>query len=232
MPQTQLDSDSFNGTNGNSLSTYNANWVQQSTTTYLEATIEGTPGVGTPTGGGLEGANYRTGFTWTNDQWAELKADSSQPDATALRFKVGVRMQTDNTVSGYYASWDLFVNSGKYTIDRCDNNVSTVLATTTTALAANDVVNLQIVGTVLTLQVNGSTIGTYDTASDGTKYSTGNPGLWLGNNTNSTKMASGSPAWRAGSVTSGGPLVGSLAMTGTQSVVGRGILTRSMIQGT
>lgn len=206
--QNVLDTDSFNGTNGNVLSTYNANWVKQNPAVD-EVIIAGTPGIGVNPASSPN-ADYRTGKTWTNDQWAEFTLDSTNTLGQIVQ--VQVRAQTNNTVSGYVGGPNFFGASHHF-IQRYDSGSATTLLDTGVVAQKGDVVNLQIVGSVLTISVNGSSIGTYDTASDGTKYSTGNPGLFLQDGgTPSTRFAG---SWRAGSVSgsvSGGvhnlPLMG------------------------
>jgi hypothetical protein len=206
MGQVVLDTDTFGGTNGNTLSTYNANWVLQSSGSRNECNIAGTPGVS----GSLAG-NYRTGFTWTNDHWAELKVGATIAD---FWFQVGVRMQTDDTASGYLFGMDNASFGTDYRLIRVDSGAETMLGSASgQTLAINDVVNLQIVGTVLTGFVNGIQVLTYDTSGDGTKYSTGKPGLQLYTTTTTTRLGG---SWRAGSYGSAhaypfdGPLAGLL----------------------
>ena len=45
------------------------------------------------------------------------------------------------------------------------------------APANGDVFRAEIVGTVITAKINGTTVASYETASDGTKWSTGQPGM-------------------------------------------------------
>src|SRR5574341_770270 len=72
--QNELDTDSFNGTNGTALATYNANWNALGSGEINQAAIQGTPGVGNTSG---NSGDYRTGQTWTNNQWAELIVDGT-----------------------------------------------------------------------------------------------------------------------------------------------------------
>lgn len=197
--QNQLGpTETFGGTNADTLATYDANWVSWDTSRY-QARIRGTPGVGSPAGGEVQGGNIRNGFTWTNDQWAELKIDGT--NVADYRFLVCVRLTqgTANDVTGYCGGVHRDDSGGDYKIYKfTSTDAYTALATGTHTYAANDVVNFQAVGTVLTLQLNGSgTEATYDTSGDMTKYSTGSPGLVLGDST-ITKRLGGT--WKAGSV--------------------------------
>ena len=186
--QNVLDTDSFAGTNGQNLSVYNANWIAWGSNQANQTQIESTPG------GGNNGANARQGHTWTNDQWAELKVDATN---TPVSFYTCVRTTSPtNILDGYCGGADSGNFSGfGYRIVRFTSNVPTSLVNTATALAANDVVNLQVVGTTLSLTVNGSVLLT---TSDAT-YATGNQGIYL--STASAVRLGGT--WRAGSVSGG-----------------------------
>src|SRR5215471_4495821 len=72
--QTLLDSDDFSGTAGTNLHSYNANWVLAGSAwcTDLKISTPTNGGVGTGSGGPGLSCTYRTGKTWTNDQYAQL----------------------------------------------------------------------------------------------------------------------------------------------------------------
>jgi hypothetical protein len=59
------------------------------------------------------------------------------------------------------------------------------------ALVDGDVIYAEIVGTVITVKLNGSTLGTYDTAGDTTKWSSGSPGIDFWAETGSTLTSAG-----------------------------------------
>lgn len=199
MAQNLLDTDSFNGTNATELPTYDANWVLQDTTTpEVNATIRGTPGVGIISAA-ASGVNYRTGKTWTPNQWAEFTIGST----LGVIVYVGVRTQATSAITGYYGGVDNSINS-TYRIQRYTNHTGFTLATGTHSYIQGDVVNFEAVGTVLTLKVNGVTEVTYDTSGDGTKYSTGNPGLFFYYNGTATDQLA--TTWRAGSVGGSPPM--------------------------
>lgn len=183
--ETQLDTDTFNGTNGTLLPTYSANWPLWGG--FNNCRIEGSPGVGDNSGCG----NSRTGQTWTNDQWAELTVDSAN---TATVFEVCVRTTSPSNLSdGYCGGIDSSHFNTQYRIIKLTNGTTTSLVTSATTLSLGDIINMQVVGTSLILTVNGKTLLT---TTDST-YSTGNPGLdFFSGNTN--RLAG---SWRAGSVT-------------------------------
>lgn len=78
-------------------------------------------------------------------------------------------------------------------------NTFTVLvngATTNVSLANGAVWYSQMVGTIITVTCNGLPVITYDTASDGTKYSTGMPGIGFYADTNAgTPTANNTLGW-------------------------------------
>ena len=203
MGQNLLDTDSFNGTNGNTLSTYNANWVADDTGLGNEVIIAGTPGIGSD---GFQDENYRTGQTWTNDQWCELKVDGTT--LASDDWLIGVRMATTNILQGYMAGYSpAFFGTNNYGILRYDSRVGHSLATSSTARATNDVVNFQVQATTLTLTLNGSVLLT---VTD-TTYTTGNPAIRLLHTSSGVRLGG---TWRAGSVSSGGLFTASNPMTG------------------
>lgn len=186
--QNLLDSDGFDGVDGTTLTAYNANWILQASATQNACRIRGTTAVG-----GALCANNRTGQTWTNDQWAELKAVTN----IAKSFFVCVRLATTDVMSGYCGGAGSAEFDGvHYFVRRWDNNVATNIATTAITYALNDVVNLQAVGTTITLNVNGVDIAT---ATDAT-YATGRPGLML----DEVGAVVIGDTWRAGSVGASG----------------------------
>lgn len=218
--QTQLDTDSFNGTNGNTLTTYNANWALWGTAQFNNCRIEGSPGVGDNNAC----ADTRNGQTWTNDQWAELQVDpTSLPGNT---FYVCVRTTSpSNNADGYCAGMNSGNFNGNYRIVRFTNGTDTSLVASTQAVATGDVVNFQVQGTTLTLRVNGTVLLT---TTDIT-YSTGSPGLHFF--TGNANRLGGS--WRAGSLTRGGTSLqgGKTRIAGAKVVVG-GAPYPAFVQGT
>lgn len=205
MAQNLLDSDSFGGTNGNTLTTYDANWVLLDLTNIDNLDIRGTPGVG-GAGASLIGGELRNGQTWTNDHWAELKIDGTT--VADVRFLVGVRCTqgVSDSMTGYFGGVHRDDTGGDYKIYKFSTTSAyTAIATGTHTYAANDVVNIQAVGTTITLTLNGVTEAT---ASSQTDYATGSPGMILSHST--TARLAGT--WNAGSVgtaaTAGGPLAG------------------------
>lgn len=191
MPQVLLDTDSFAGVDNDALSTYNAKWSNPDGTNYNECQIKGTPGVS-----GSLGLDQNTGQAWTNDQWCELKVDGTT--LADQFFQILLRVQA-GTFSGYaIGSNPGQIGNQTYRIERFDSNTRVELASDAATLALNDVVNAQIVGTVIILFVNGAPLITYDTVGDATTYASGNVGIRLHSTTNARLGGT----WRAGSVSS------------------------------
>lgn len=91
----------------------------------------------------------------------------------------------EGPVGSYSTLWDPHGGVGSY-----DNTFATP--------ADGDVYYAQIVGTVITLKQNGVTIGHYDTAGDGTKWSSGQPGLGFWPVDGADRTQAGWRAWSAG----------------------------------
>lgn len=189
--QNVLDTDSFTGTAGTALPTYNANWVTAGSGDY------GNLNISTPNGGVANfGANYRTGFSWTNDQWAEFTVVTVS-DAAFGRQLVCVRVGTGATFQGYCGGEFKATYGAGYAIYSFNGaGTSTRLAGPTGGMTVGDVVNFEAVGTTLNLRVNGSIVLTTTDAT----YTTNNPAINLSNVDTTAKMLN---AWRAGSVGSG-----------------------------
>jgi hypothetical protein len=205
MAQILLDTDSFGGTNGTALPSYNANWNTVGTLDSADVLIAGTPGIGSVADNAS--ANYRTGATWTNDQWGELTVDSTNlVDVDFGRWAILLHA-TGGTATNCYACGifpSLVDATLKYRIGRYDGMGGFNLLVDEpggTLMQTGDVVNAQVVGTVITLKVTRSGVDaftpfTYDYSGDTTKYTTGNPGVHLESHT-AVRLAG---SWRAGSV--------------------------------
>lgn len=214
--QNVLDTDTFNGTNGNTLPTYSGNWLTVPGSIWGDLTIQGTPGFGTTSG---YNANRNTSQTWTNDQWAEIQIDGTNVPSGAHTFdRLQVMLRVSTSASSGYACGVDVPNAANiiYRIIRYDSSTYTSLAAEpgSTTAGASDVVNCQIVGTVITMKVtNGGTDRftpfTYDTVSDGTKYSSGDVGILGAYDTSSVRLGG---SWRAGSVTADGGSCGTMLM--------------------
>lgn len=219
MPQNTLDTVNFSAgegyVNNDALPTDNANWVLSGSSDADNVRVRGIPGVGQ--GGGGNSCCYRTGQTWTNDQWAQLTVDATNLVDTLFGRWAVVLRGVAGTATNCYALGafpSIVDNTLKYRIGRFDGmGTFTTLETSATTMATSDVVNAQIVGTVLTLTVNSVVLLTHDTASipDATQYTTGNPGLLFNSNTATNRYAG---SWLAGSVTSGGLFTSTNPMTG------------------
>jgi hypothetical protein len=196
MPQNVLDTDTFNGTNGNTIETYSAHWINGGSAQFNDITIRGSPGIG-----GTSAAAMNTSQTWTNDQWAEIKVDATNVASNFVAVCVrGVIDGTNHTTM--YCGGINNVNFGTdYRIWSSSSGSNTPLGSASGQNAAvNDVINFQVVGTTLTLAVNGITLLTTTDSA----FTTGNVMVWLSDATSTIRLAG---SWRAGSVTAaaGGP---------------------------
>jgi len=194
MPQTLLDTDSFGGTNGDTLTTYSANWPVF--ISWNQLAIRGTPGFGTGVAGSQ--GNRRTGQTWTDDHWAEITLDAVSLADTL--FWVGVRAIDESPSGrGYGGGWDF--GPTVYQIVRFNPDGSkTVLLNDpgSNTRAQSDIINVQVVGTTITLKVTrgGSQLLSISTVE--TTYPTGGTPLLFANDITTNRLGG---TWRAGSVT-------------------------------
>lgn len=130
-------------------------------------------GLGTGTGGEERGV-LDTSQTYGTDQEASwlIKSVSGSVQGGVVRG------------SGSGATWSGYrgyiYSIGSWGIDRVDNGSSTSLASggASSEYAIDQAIKFKVVGTVLTLERGGSPIGSYDTAPDATKYSSGAPGFY------------------------------------------------------
>lgn len=126
---------------------------------------------------------------YSPDQYVQVTlANTSAP--SGLEIELWLRGNVDaNNVSGYEI--DLVVSSGSLYIVRWNGpkNNYTILVSAITAnvsLADGAVWYAEIVGTVITVKCNGTTVYTYDTAAEGSsKITSGNPGIGFWNETGS-----------------------------------------------
>lgn len=195
MPQNLLDTDSFNGTNGNNLSTYSVNWPVFGN--WNECQIRGTPGMGGNVGGM---GNRRTGQTWTDDHWAEVTLDGT--NVVDTHYFVGVRATDDSPAGhGYGGGASVTDDASVYAIYRFDpggTKTRLLLDPGSNTITAGDVINVQAVGTTITLTVTRSASQLLSISTTDATYSTGGTPLLFVNNSGVTRLAG---SWRAGSVT-------------------------------
>jgi len=126
-----------------------------------------------------ENITYYSGISWPNDGYAQ--ATCAAAAVAGRTMQVGYRIQpgADAVRSGYYGGTD-YLNHGSTDLLLAVWNVSTptFLATDPgTVLAANDVLKLTIVGTLLTLYVNG----VQKLQATDSLWASGNAGLFAGN---------------------------------------------------
>lgn len=123
--------------------------------------------------------SYYSAISWPNDGYSQAKCVVAA--AAGRTMQVGYRIQSgaDALHSGYYGGVDA-LNHGNndLVIAVWNSNTPTFLATDAgTVLAANDVIKLTIVGTTITLYVNGvQKLQTTDSL-----WTTGLAGLFAGN---------------------------------------------------
>lgn len=193
--QNQLDTDTFGGTAGTALHTYNANWVNS---VFNSNWFD--PKLSTPNGGvvfsSTPSGSERTGQTWTNDQYAQATLAIIGADkATAI----GVRLGDNGSGavnSGYFVGPNFEIAGNAYRVYSVAAGFNAPLATSSTLAIIGDVVNIQIVGSLITVRVNGSIIS--DLTTTDSNHTTGNPGLFISDATGKWTT------WSAGSVTAGG----------------------------
>jgi hypothetical protein len=193
--QEVLDTDSFAGTNGWPLAVYSASWPVFAN--WNQLAIQGSPGFGPGTGGGQ--ANRRDGQFWTDNQWAEIIVGTGSIRTSGELF-VGLRA-TDAEPAGQAYGGGL--TSEGYQIRRWDpEGTSTVLAVDPAAREGRvgDVVNLQIVGSTITLTVSRGGAPLLTLSATDSRYLTGGtPMLWICCGLATTERYGG--PWRAGRVT-------------------------------
>src|SRR5689334_9382567 len=145
MPQNLLDSDSFGGSNGDLLHTYNTNW-DAAGDIFGDNQIRQTPGVGCATSG--ISASKRSGFTWTDDQWCEMLVDGTT--LAAQQWLLMLRLQdSGGHIAGYAAGRDVTNFADKYVIARVPPNTysyAQLAIASAATLALGDKVNFQAVG--------------------------------------------------------------------------------------
>ncbi len=183
--------DAFTGTDENPLSA-GGNWAALSSST-----------------GGLQrisnaAASSAAGLTysyWTPSNFGP-DCEVYAKVATVLAGASGVRLYARvvgeggaNTFDGYQLrySWVTGAANDTVAIAVVTNAVATTLATFTQEITAGDSIGMEIVGTVITAYYKSGagawvSLGTYDTASDGTKYSAAGK-IALGITTSSTPRA-------------------------------------------
>lgn len=183
--------DTFNGTNTNVLSTYDATQFAAGASCCNEAAIRGTPGVGISSSRSLDKV---IGHTWTDDHWVELKTDGTN---IADTFGICVRWTGDGGTAGngYCAGKDSGNFGDRIDIWKVTNNVVLSLANDAHVLTTNETYNFQVVGNALTLKLNGSTLLS---TTDSTFGSGGGPAMVFETGTATNRLAG---TLKAGSVT-------------------------------
>ena len=178
--QVTLFSDTFSGTAGTVLHTYNStNWIQGNGSFWNDCRIS-TPNGGVTSAGGACG-DYVTGYTWTSKQFVQATLTNLPSD---LAF---ICVQFDSSGNAYCAGDYPDITSG-YFIYKYTAGTSSQLVACGGSPANGDVMNFSDVSGLLTLKVNGSEPGGSCHTTDST-FTTGNPGLII-QQTSSTNILS------------------------------------------
>lgn len=190
----------FDGTNGTALPTYDANWHNPNSSNFNDCAIRGTPGVGAS---GASSEAILNGVTLNTDQFCQITLDQSH--LADSHFYIKVRMPNDTTAHGYEAGYNPIVHvDNRYVI-----NVDGVEQVSSAQVATfNDVMNLQAVGTLITLTVNGLTVLTASAAT----YNSGFAGLSLDDRSGTNPRLAG--LFTAGNITTGSLFTATNPMTG------------------
>jgi hypothetical protein len=169
----QITSDTFNRADA---STLGGNWTPVQA--GLDAHILSNKAVnGSAT---LDTWTYYSGASWTggNDQYAECLVVKTPPgvDQTGTSAGPAVRLSTGGALTGYQASIvNIGAGSATQALWKVVAGTGTQLASWSQAIAATDVVRIAVVGTTITISVNGVP---QVTATD-SAIASGNPGLIL-----------------------------------------------------
>lgn len=196
--QNTLDTDVFGGTAATNLHTYNANWDLATFGTSCNDNKISTPNGGVVGAGGTS-CDGRDGQTWTNDQFAQGTVAALPTASTLVCVRLGG--SAGNINSGYCVGPIPNIGTNAYRLVKANALNTTVKLSATVALA-NDVVNIQVVGTTITVKVNGATIA--DLTTTDASFATGKPGIIQQDTTG--KLTT----WSAGSVTGAGSTASSV----------------------
>ena len=154
--------DAFTGTNGDPLS---GNW-----TTVNGAWNVNSNRIRPTAGSGSNSLAYWNADAFNNDQYAQGKVYPSGGETNS-----GVAVRVAATRGYYLRATTTAVVIGRMDDGSTATDLSTIGSLT---IADGDTIKLSISGTVLTAYQNGSSVGTYDTVSDGTTYGSGSAGIY------------------------------------------------------
>lgn len=126
-------------------------------------------------GGSSADALY-TNITWPDDQYAQIVI----AQCFSATKQVGVLLRGITASRTYYLI-DItgpLDATATYRLLRLNAGAaSTLVAATTTTVAVNDVLYCEIVGYTVVAKLNGTTLFTYDDSADGSKLTSGSPGI-------------------------------------------------------
>ena len=170
--QVTLFTDGFTGTATTVLHSYNANYDAASFNNQCNDAVISTPNTAIT---GNTACDQITGFTWTNDQFIQMTIVSISVSQQAT---ICVRMSPNTArIDGYCAGIGPGVWGGTYRIEKWAAGVESTLFTSAVSAVNGDVMNFQILGTTLTLKVNG----TSQISNTDSSFSTGKPGVFIDN---------------------------------------------------
>jgi hypothetical protein len=128
-------------------------------------------------------ACLKTSFkTFANNQYAQATVFKDAGHAGNCEIEILVRWAISaHTARGYEVYWNTTAANPQLVIWNGALNDFLPLASGTGGggIVDGDLVRVEISGTVVTVKKNGTTVLTYDTVSDGTKWSSGQPGIGL-----------------------------------------------------
>lgn len=175
-------SDTFTGTNGTALQTYNSSWGINTSGFVLNSNA-------------LVGTNAHDAFaywnadTFDNDQYSQLTAVAVVADTYV---GPAVRMAKSSTQTAYFMQGDSA--DGLYLM-KIVNGTETQLGSAAAVVAANDVLRLEIVGTTLTPKRNGNAINPPGAQTD-SSIASGAAGIDIYNNNTGGRVDD----WSAGNI--------------------------------
>lgn len=148
MPRITLASDSFNRADENPLgnSVWTGGYTGHNSLQIVSNQVRGT------TLTTVHLASY-TGITWPNDHWSQATLITYTSAVSGPNLCVRLAAAATNT-----KYWIDTNGSDQYVIKKTVAGVNTLLASSSTVAANNDVVRLEAQGTTITVYVNGTSI--------------------------------------------------------------------------
>lgn len=178
--------DTFTGSNGTELHTYNSGWTLQTTDVSEIQSNTAT----------MRAAGSESAYKWDGD--GAFSADQyAQAKYSTVGHYGGVTVRITGTstatLNGYIALFD----GTAIDLQKITNGTRANLQAGIGTVANGDTVKLEVVGTSIKVYVNGAQIGTTTTDSS---FSSGQPGLYFLSNANSLHIDD----WTSDTIPSGG----------------------------